>query len=96
MTRLLSTERKFQTMSRRVGILDALEKHFDSSSRAKQEAIAHAERNWNLKKAAQAGDIETVKHLTRGSDSDIETTQHLTHKPAPSWADLKFGSRQKR
>ena len=96
MTRLLSTERKFQTMSRRVGILDALEKHFDSSSRAREEAIAHAERNWNLKKAAQAGDIETVKHLTRESDSDVATTQHPTHKPAPSWADLKFGSRQKR
>lgn len=79
MTRLLSTERKFQTMSRRVGIIDALEKHFETSSRAREEAIDNAHLNWNIKQAAKAGDVETVKQLT--------------NKPASSWADLKFKGR---
>ena len=77
MTRLLSTERRFQTMSRRVGIIDALEKHFETSSRPKEEAIDNAHLNWNIKKAAKAGDVETFKQLT--------------DKPAPSWADLCHG-----
>jgi len=80
MTRLLSTGRKFQTMSRRVGIIDALEKHFETSSRPKEAAIDNAHLNWNIKKAAKAGDVEIVKQLT--------------DKPAPSWADLKFGNSQ--
>ncbi|WP_088892396.1 DNA phosphorothioation system sulfurtransferase DndC [Leptolyngbya ohadii] len=79
MTRLLSTERKFQTMSRRVGIIDALEKHFETSSRPKEAAIENAHRNWNIKKAAKAGDVEAVKQLT--------------DQPAVSWADMKFKGR---
>ena len=85
MTRLLSTERKFQTMSRRVGIIDALEKHFDTSSRVKEKAIDNAHLDWNIKKAAKAGDVETVKHLTVGTPS-------LKENPAASWTDLKFGN----
>jgi DNA sulfur modification protein DndC len=80
MRRLLSTERKFQTMSRRVGIIDALEKHFETSSRPREEAIDNAHLDWNIKKAAKAGDVEVVKQLT-------------TDKPASSWADLKFKGR---
>jgi DNA sulfur modification protein DndC len=79
MTRLLSTERKFQTMSRRKGILDALEKHFDTSSRAKDEAMDNAQTNWSIKKAAKDGDVETVKQLTEQTPI--------------SWADLKFNGR---
>jgi DNA sulfur modification protein DndC len=86
-TRLLSTERKFQTMSRRVGIIDALEKHFDTSSRAKDEAIDNAHLNWNIKKAAKEGDVEAVKQLTVSAASLQE------NQPAPSWADLKFKGR---
>ncbi len=88
MTRLLSTERKFQTMSRRVGIIDALEKHFETSSRAKEAAIDNAHLNWNIKKAAKAGDVETVKQLTVGAASPQE------NNPASSWADLKFKGRE--
>ena len=79
MTRLLSTERKFQTMSRRVGIMDALEKHFDTSSRAKEDAIDNAHLNWNIKKAAKTGDVEAIKQLT--------------DKPATAFADLKYQRR---
>ena len=88
MARLLSTERRFQTMSRRVGIIDALEKHFETSSRPKKEAIDNAHLNWNIKKAAKAGDVEAVKQLTDGTASTQET------KPAASWADLKFKGRE--
>ena len=86
MTRLLSTERKFQTMSRRVGIIDALEKHFDTSSRVREEAIDNAHLDWNIKKAAKAGDVETVKQLTNGAASSTE------NQPPSSWANLKFGN----
>lgn len=79
MTRLLSTERKFQIMSRRVGIIDALEKHFETSSRPKEEALDNAHLNWDIKKAAKSGDVETVKQLTDQTPS--------------SWADLKFKGR---
>ena len=65
-------------MSRRVDVIDALEKHFETSSRPKEAAIDNAHRNWNIKKAAQAGDVETVKQLT--------------NPPAASWAELKFGN----
>jgi DNA sulfur modification protein DndC len=64
MTRLLSTERSFQTMSRRVGVIDALEKHFKTSSRPQAEAIDHARHTWDMKQAAQDGDVDTMKQLT--------------------------------
>ena len=75
-------------MSRRVGIIDALEKHFETSSRPKEEAIDNAHHNWNIKKAAKAGDVETVKQLTDRTASTQEA------KPAPSWANQKFGNSQ--
>lgn len=91
MTRLLSTERKFQTMSRRIGIIDALEKHFDTSSRVKKEAIENAELDWNIKKAAKAGDVEAIKKIEAiinakidrntkkaAKAEDVETAKHLT------------------
>jgi DNA sulfur modification protein DndC len=83
-TRLLSTERQFQTMSRRVGIIDALEKHFDTSSREKEAAIDNAHVGWNIKKAAKDGDIEALKKLTASPESQTKA----------SWADLKFKGRQ--
>jgi DNA sulfur modification protein DndC len=64
MARLLDTERQYQTMSRRVGIIDALEKCFETSSRSKDAAISNAHENWELKNAAKDGDLETVKRLT--------------------------------
>jgi DNA sulfur modification protein DndC len=79
-TRLLSTERQFQTMSRRVGIIDALERHFETSSRDRETAIDNAYVNWNIKKAAKDGDVEAVKKLTTNPESQPET----------SWADAKY------
>lgn len=61
MTRLLDTERQYQTLSRRVGIIEAIEKCFDTSSRSQTEALKNAHQERKLKTAAQAGDVETVK-----------------------------------
>ncbi len=63
MAKLLDTERQHATKSRR-GVFENLEKCFDSSSRSKEEAIAHAHEKRNLKEAASQGDVEKVKQLT--------------------------------
>jgi DNA sulfur modification protein DndC len=67
MAKLLDTERQYRKMSRRVGIYDALEKCFESSSRSQEEAIANAHFKRDLKTAADQGDVETVKQLTWAS-----------------------------
>ncbi|WP_017298294.1 DNA phosphorothioation system sulfurtransferase DndC [Nodosilinea nodulosa] len=63
MTKLLDTERQYATMGRRVGIFEALEKCFDSSSRSRDDAIAQAYHRHDLKTAAAEGDVEQVKAL---------------------------------
>ncbi|MGA7935754.1 MAG: hypothetical protein WCA35_19545 [Kovacikia sp.] len=63
-----------------------LEKHFETSSRAKESAIDNAHQSWNIKEAAKAGVVETIKQLTNGTASRQET------QPVPSWANLKFGN----
>jgi DNA sulfur modification protein DndC len=67
MAKLLDTERQYRTMSRRVGIYDALEKCFESSSRSQEEAIANAHLKRDLKNAASEGNIDVVKQLTWAS-----------------------------
>ncbi len=62
MTKLLDTVRQYRSMSRRVGIYDALERCFGTSSRPKNEAIDTARHQRDLKAAAGEGDVETVKH----------------------------------
>ncbi|ELR97881.1 DNA phosphorothioation system sulfurtransferase DndC [Gloeocapsa sp. PCC 73106] len=67
MARLLDTERQYYTKSRRVGIYEALEKCFATSSRDRQEAIDQAHLTRNLKNAVEEADVETVKQLTWGT-----------------------------
>jgi DNA sulfur modification protein DndC len=64
MTRLLDTERQYLTMSRRIGLYEALEKCFETSSHSESEAIEKALNQRHLKKAASEGDVETVKQFT--------------------------------
>lgn len=78
MAKLLDTERQYKTMSRRVGIYDALEKCFSSSSRSPEEAIENAHYKRNLKTAAVQGDVDTVKQLTLGQAA------------GNNWASRKF------
>ena len=78
MSKLLDTERQYKTMARRVGIYEALEKCFDTSSRSPEEAIANAHHKRNLKNAANQGDVDTIKQLTLGQAS------------GNTWASRKF------
>ena len=64
MAKLLDTERQYQTKSRRIGIYQALEKCFETSSRSQEEAIENAHRKRDLKNAASEADVEKVKQLT--------------------------------
>jgi DNA sulfur modification protein DndC len=66
MAKLLDTERQFFTKSRRIGIIKALEKCFDTSSRNKEEAIANAHHIRNVKNAVAEGDVKTLQQLTWG------------------------------
>lgn len=61
MAKLLDTERQFFTKVRRVGIFQAIEKCFETSSRSKEEAIANAHHIRDIKKAVQAGDVKTLQ-----------------------------------
>ena len=61
MSKLLDTERQFYTKNRRLGIYDSLAKCFDTSSRSKEEAIATAHQKYDLKNAAEQGNIAAVK-----------------------------------
>jgi DNA sulfur modification protein DndC len=68
MTRLLDVERQFFTKVRRVGIYQALEKCFETSSRSKEEAIANAHYIREIKNAAKQGDVKTLQQkLTWGN-----------------------------
>ncbi|MCP6757236.1 MAG: DNA phosphorothioation system sulfurtransferase DndC [Fischerella sp. CENA71] len=76
MAKLLDTERQFRKRARRVGIYDALEKCFETSSRSREEAIDIAHMKRDLKTAITQGDVEKVKQLTLG---DVTTTHEITN-----------------
>ncbi|MBW4591774.1 MAG: DNA phosphorothioation system sulfurtransferase DndC [Brasilonema angustatum HA4187-MV1] len=87
MAKLLDTERQYRKMSRRVGIYDALEKCFKTSSRSQKEAIDNARLTRDLKEAVTQGDVTKVKQLTLGDVAVSENDE--TDKPQ-SWANIKF------
>ncbi|KAB8316856.1 DNA phosphorothioation system sulfurtransferase DndC [Tolypothrix campylonemoides VB511288] len=87
MAKLLNTEHQFRKMARRVGIYDALEKCFKTSSRSQDEAIKNAHLKRDLKEAVDKGDVATVKQLTLG-DVAVEDNSE-TAKPR-TWANIKF------
>jgi DNA sulfur modification protein DndC len=64
MNRLLDTERQFQTMSRRVGLYEKLDKCCEINFGSKDEALLNAHRTRNLKQAATQGDVDTIRQLT--------------------------------
>ncbi|NJL54909.1 MAG: hypothetical protein HC840_31910 [Leptolyngbyaceae cyanobacterium RM2_2_4] len=76
LAKLLDTERQFQTMSRRIGIMDALDACFKSSARPEQDAIENAKAEHQLKRAVAdlyaTDDLEPVKQTLA------------------NWATLKF------
>ncbi|NMG08063.1 DNA phosphorothioation system sulfurtransferase DndC [Brasilonema sp. UFV-L1] len=87
MAKLLDTERQYRKMARRVGIYDALEKCFKTSSRSQKEAIDNARLTRDLKEAVTQGDVTKVKQLTLGDAPVSENDE--TAKPQ-NWANIKF------
>lgn len=85
MNRLLDTERQFQTMSRRIGLYDELEKWCQINFGSKDEALENAHRTRNLKQAATQGDVDTVKQLTTGKTPQSNPTQNLHHRANPPY-----------
>ncbi|NEP10151.1 MAG: DNA phosphorothioation system sulfurtransferase DndC [Symploca sp. SIO2C1] len=73
MAKLLDTERQYRTMSRRIGINEALEKCFNTSSRSKQEAIDNAHLKRDLKNAASQGDIQTIQLTLKAAATSVSS-----------------------
>lgn len=82
-SKLLDTERQFQVSSRRVGIFEALEKCFETSSRYKEQAIDEAHRDRNLKHAAQSGDVDTIRELTQKTKKKRSSKKTKANSSAP-------------
>jgi DNA sulfur modification protein DndC len=78
MAKLLDTERQYVTKSRRSGILNDLEKCFETSSRSRKEAIDNAHQKRDIKEAVQEGDAAKVKQLILG-EPEPETETEATH-----------------
>ncbi|NWF61949.1 MAG: DNA phosphorothioation system sulfurtransferase DndC [Fischerella sp.] len=106
MAKLLDTERQYRKMARRVGIYDALEKCFETSSRSQEEAIKNAHLKRDLKTAVAQADVEKVKQLTLGDVvATDEVTDNLTASPQDkssttesatkpkTWGNIKFQNR---
>jgi DNA sulfur modification protein DndC len=99
-TKLLHTEHQYQRLSRRSGILKDLEKCFGTSARSKDDAIAAAHRDRDLKQAAEQGDIEAIRQIVETPTLPKATESPATYSASPatlpdatSWAKLKYGQR---
>jgi len=75
MSKLLDTERQYFTKSRRSGILNDLEKCFETSSRSRKDAIENAHLKRDLKNAAEQGDVNAIKQLTLGQSASEAKTE---------------------
>ncbi|MFB2768726.1 DNA phosphorothioation system sulfurtransferase DndC [Pelatocladus sp. BLCC-F211] len=110
MAKLLDTERQFRKRARRVGIYDALEKCFETSSRSREEAIDIAHMKRDLKTAITQGDVEKVKQLTLGDVTKTEEIINVTDElienstenssttksvaKSKTWANMKFQKKE--
>ncbi|MDJ0737117.1 MAG: DNA phosphorothioation system sulfurtransferase DndC [Nostocaceae cyanobacterium] len=98
MAKLLDTERQFRKMARRVGIYEALEQCFKTSSHSQEDAIKNAHLKRDLREAVDQGDIAKVKQLTLGdvdvkNDKSLEQQENLSPEStskAKNWANMKF------
>ncbi|MGD1871640.1 MAG: DNA phosphorothioation system sulfurtransferase DndC [Mastigocoleus sp.] len=89
MAKLLDTERQYRKKTRRVGIYDALQKCFETSSRTAAEAIINAHKKRDLKEAVTKGDIDKVKQLTLG-----DAVEQDNENKVPNWASMKFQKKE--
>ncbi|RUR73286.1 DNA phosphorothioation system sulfurtransferase DndC [Chlorogloeopsis fritschii PCC 9212] len=95
MAKLLDTERQFRKMARRVGIYDALEKCFDTSSRSQEEAIKNAYLKRDLKTAVAQGDVEKVKQLTLGDFVVTDAATNVTSEQVDAKSEPSVDSTDK-
>jgi DNA sulfur modification protein DndC len=86
-TKLLSVEKQHYGKMRRVGIYEALEKCFETSSRSQEEAIQNAHRLRDIREAAQKADADTVRQLALG-----QPVKPADSEKSNSWASMKFGA----
>ena len=102
MSSLLDTERQYRTMSKRIGIFDALDKCFQRSSHTESDAIAKAQRQYQINQSLKNYDTDELKKfLNPVSEIPVERQLDLTQiKPQSNiteskqeWAVMKFGSR---
>jgi DNA sulfur modification protein DndC len=97
MSKLLDTERQFYLRNRRIGIYDSLSKCFDSSSRSKEEAIANAHQKYDLKTAAEQGDVEAVKtkieELTKAKSNSTVDEDNNQSEEKVTWRSIKFANK---
>ncbi|PAX56184.1 DNA phosphorothioation system sulfurtransferase DndC [Brunnivagina elsteri] len=80
MAKLLDTEYQFRKRSRRVGIYDALERCFTTSSRSQGEAIKNAHFKRDLREAVSEGNVAKVKQLTLGDALSINQVENEVKK----------------
>jgi DNA sulfur modification protein DndC len=97
MSKLLDTERQFYLRNRRIGIYDSLAKCFDTSSRSKEEAIANAHQKYDLKTAAEQGDVEAVKtkieELTKTKSNSAVDDDNNQSEEKVTWQSIKFAAK---
>ena len=86
MSKLLDTERQFHTKNRRLGIYESLEKCFDTSSRSQEDAIANAHQKYNLKTAAEQGDIQAVREKVE----QLNKPSNDLEEDKIGWGSIKF------
>ncbi|MEM7555100.1 MAG: DNA phosphorothioation system sulfurtransferase DndC [Cyanobacteria bacterium P01_A01_bin.84] len=89
MAKLLDTERQYRKKTRRIGIYDALQKCFETSSRTAEEAIINAHKKRDLNEAVTKGDIDKVKQLTLG-----DAVEQDDQSKVPNWASMKFKKKE--
>ncbi len=88
--KLLNTEYQFRKRARRVGIYDALENCFRTSSRSQDDAIKNAHFKRDLRDAVSEGNVEKVKQLTLGDVATSEVNVPVVADKSKNWKDMKF------
>ncbi|GJD16140.1 hypothetical protein RIVM261_010960 [Rivularia sp. IAM M-261] len=94
MAKLLDTEYQYRKRGRRVGIYDALEKCFDTSSRSQEDAIKNAHLKRDLREAVSEGNVAKVKQLTLGdallAEANQEESTNDSATDNKNWKNIKF------
>lgn len=98
MAKLLDTEYQYRKRGRRVGIYDALEKCFDTSSRSQEDAIKNAHLKRDLREAVSEGNVAKVKQLTLGdallAEANQEESTNDSTNDNKNWKNVKFKNKE--